>query len=166
MKILFSATGSGKQEDAARKEGAVVKEASFYEKGENGKVDCYLCRHHCLDQRRQTGHLRRPGEPGRHPLHPGVRETLLLARRPHRKEAPVPLFPRLKGLFHCHGRLQLPVPSLPESRDIPASERRGPDRRACDARRTRWSSRPARRVAAVYPTPTPSPPCSTSMPLT
>ena len=24
-----------------------MKEASFYEKGENGKVDCYLCRHHC-----------------------------------------------------------------------------------------------------------------------
>jgi pyruvate formate lyase activating enzyme len=25
-----------------------VKEASFYEKGENGKVHCYLCRHHCV----------------------------------------------------------------------------------------------------------------------
>jgi pyruvate formate lyase activating enzyme len=25
-----------------------VKEASFYEKGENRKVGCYLCRHHCV----------------------------------------------------------------------------------------------------------------------
>ncbi len=25
-----------------------MKEASFYEKGENGKVHCFLCRHHCV----------------------------------------------------------------------------------------------------------------------
>ncbi|HUJ89394.1 MAG TPA: AmmeMemoRadiSam system radical SAM enzyme [Syntrophorhabdales bacterium] len=25
-----------------------MKEASFYNRGENGKVDCYLCRHHCV----------------------------------------------------------------------------------------------------------------------
>jgi pyruvate formate lyase activating enzyme len=63
--------------------------------------------------------LPQSGEPGRHPLQPGLRQCLFGQRGPDREKAPVSFSARHRTFSIASRRVQLSLPQLPKLGDFP-----------------------------------------------
>ena len=106
-------------------------------------------------QRGGDGAVPEPCEYPREALLHRVRQSLRHPHRSHREEAPLPFSPLLAGVFDCGGRVQPPLPQLPELGDLADESPRDGERRpdAGERRRRNASGRGATPIAYTYSEP-------------
>ena len=143
-----------------------LHEESFRKADEESPCIVFSCRHNCIIAEGKRGIC------GVRENRDGILYSLVYGLPCANHVDPIekkPLFhfyPGIKGLFHCDGRMQFPVPSLSEPRYFarPARDKKDHSARRC---RLKTSLRgESRRSARAYPTRIPNRRCFTNMPLT